>query len=339
MRVGLEQRDLHAGLRHDPRVSVTDAEGVVTGDVAQRLDQDGDARSRDRRRDLPAFGRAGQNELELELRREPQGGLDVAPPVGIGDERHPSVEHGEQGVQVPRRRRQRLHLRAAEIGLAPLVLERVAEHAAQPFRHGGPRAPGGVFGALREIGDHAHRRFHEHLLDRGAVEINQDRLAAHEVAGRHGERGRDPFDSRDGDDRRGRVDPFRHVEGRGDGVALHARVARPRHRADLHQAELAGPVDEARGDPFPGGVDAGRIRRNGHVPSHGDDAAVADQYAGVGELRTGDGIDRSTRDGNGLGEQQRDHRSLPGAGISPSSKSVRGWCAASERSYASQPSL
>src|SRR5256885_12461810 len=42
-----------------------------------------------------------------------------------------------------------------------------------------------------------------------------------------------------------------------DGVALHARVARPRHRADLHQADLAGPVDEARGDPFPGGVDAG----------------------------------------------------------------------------------
>src|SRR5207247_335593 len=149
----------------------------------------------------------------------------------------------------------------------------------------------------------------------------------------------DPFDSGDGDDRRGRVDPFRHVEGRGGGVALHARVARPRHRVDLHQAELAGPVDEARGDPFPGGVDAGRIRRNGHVRSHGDDTAVADQYAGVGELRTGDGIDRSTRDGNGLGEQQRDHRSLPGAGISPSSKSVRGWCAGSERSYASQPSL
>src|SRR5205809_1091309 len=144
---------------------------------------------------------------------------------------------------------------------------------------------------------------------------------------------------RDGDDRRGRVDPFRHVEGRGDGVALHARVARPRHRADLHQADLAGPVDEARGDPFPGGVDAGRIRRNRHVRSHGDDTAVADQYAGVGELRTGDGIDRSTRDGNSLGEQQRDHRSLPGAGISPSSKSVRGWCARSERSYVSQPSL
>src|SRR5256886_12776626 len=76
---------------------------------------------------------------DLELLREPQGGLDVAPPVGIGDERHPSVEHRQQGVQVPRRRRQRLHLRAAEIGLAPLVLERVAEHAAQPFRHGGDR--------------------------------------------------------------------------------------------------------------------------------------------------------------------------------------------------------
>src|SRR5207247_194893 len=33
VRVGLEQRDLHAGLRHDPRVSITDAQGVVTGDV------------------------------------------------------------------------------------------------------------------------------------------------------------------------------------------------------------------------------------------------------------------------------------------------------------------
>src|SRR5256886_13226398 len=40
-----------------------------------------------------------------EVLREPQGGLDVAPPVGIGDERHPSVEHRQQGVQVPRRRR------------------------------------------------------------------------------------------------------------------------------------------------------------------------------------------------------------------------------------------
>src|SRR5438034_4869176 len=111
------------------------------------------------------------------------------------------------------------------------------------------------------------------------------------------------------------------------------------HGADLDQAHLPAPVDEAGGDPFPGRVDAGRVRGNGDVAPHRGDLAVADQDGGVRDLRTRDRIDRAPRDGDGLGEEHRDHRSLPGAGTWPSSKSVRGWCAASPRSYTNQPSL
>src|SRR2546427_7577025 len=58
--------------------------------VVQRLHQHGDARRRDRRRDLPTLRRTGEDQLELELLGEPQGGLDVAPPIGISDR---SEEH------------------------------------------------------------------------------------------------------------------------------------------------------------------------------------------------------------------------------------------------------
>src|SRR5437763_328965 len=169
-------------------------------------------------------------------------------------------------------------------------------------------------------------------LDGVTIEVDQDRLTAHEVARGHRQRRGDPFDSGDGDQRGGGVDPLRHVEGGGDGIPLNAALPRRGHDADLHQAELTGSVDEPRRHPLSLGVDAGRARGNRHVGPHRDNPAVADQHVRVGDLRTGDGIHRSTRDGDGLGKEQGDHRSLPGAGIWPSSKSVRGWCAGSARS-------
>src|SRR5256885_3951296 len=41
------------------------------------------------------------------------------------------------------------------------------------------------------------------------------------------------------------------------------------------------------------------------------------------DLGAGHGIHRAARDRDGLGQQERDHRSLPGAGSCPSSKSDR----------------
>src|SRR5581483_1842091 len=91
--------------------------------------------------------------------------------------------------------------------------------------------------------------------------------------------------------------------------------------------------------PLPRGVHAHGVRRHRHRRAHGDDRAVADQHRGALELGTGHGEHRAARDRDRLREEQRDHRSLPGAGTWPSSKSVRGWCAGSFRSYTSQPSL
>src|SRR5207244_8583752 len=98
-------------------------------------------------------------------------------------------------------------------------------------------------------------------------------------------------------------------------------------------------ADQAGSHPPAPGIDARRVPGNGDGGADSGDPAVADQDGGVLHLGTRDGIDRPARDRDGLGEQKGDHRSLPGGGVWPSWKSLRGWWAVTLLSYRSQPSL
>src|SRR6266699_328748 len=86
------------------------------------------------------------------------------------------------------------------------VFQGVVEHAADPLGHAGPRATALVLRVFIEVGYHPDRRFHEHLVDRAAIEVDEHRLTADEVPLWRREHGGDPFHARDRDERRGRVD-------------------------------------------------------------------------------------------------------------------------------------
>src|SRR5439155_9137430 len=134
--------------REQGGVLVADAERVVGGNVVERLHQHRHAGGRDVARDLPAFLGARQHELQLELAREAQRGRDVAPPVRVGDERLLRVQHRQQRLEVAGRRRQRLYLGGAEVHLATLVFERVAEYVPETISPSRTRAAGVVLPAL-----------------------------------------------------------------------------------------------------------------------------------------------------------------------------------------------
>ena len=331
--VGLEERDLHPGARQERRVLVADSERVVGGDVVERLDQHGDAGPSDDARDLPPLRRTRQDQLQVILPGQAQRRLDVTAPIGDDDEGQITREHRTQRRQIGRRGDQRVHLGACPVPLAAPILERVVEHAPQPLRRASARATSpGVLGPRRQLGHHGDGRLHQHRLQRGAVQIDQHRLPADQALGGDRERRRNPRDTGDRDQRGGGIDPLGDVERRRHRVVPHRGVVRLPHRADLGEPHLAGAVNQPGRDPFAGRVDARRVRRDRHARADRRDPAVAQQHRRALEARAGHREHRAPGDGDRLRQQHRDHRSLPGGGSWPSSKSERGWCAASLRS-------
>ncbi len=59
-------------------------------------------------------------------------------------------------------------------------------------------------------------------------------------------------------------------------------------------------MEEPGGDPLPGGVDASGIAGDGDVRAHGDDPPITNEDGPIGNPRSGDRIDRSAGDGDGL---------------------------------------
>ena len=103
VRVGLQQDDFHPRARQHRGVLVADAEGIVGGDVVQRLDEHRDAGARNLVGDLPRLLRAREDELQPELPADAQRGLDVAAAVRHRDQRQLAAQHRQQGLEIGRR--------------------------------------------------------------------------------------------------------------------------------------------------------------------------------------------------------------------------------------------